>query len=86
MSPMRSSFGSTTFPLKMPSRLMLILHSPFGFPASAVFFDIALVTWRFGSGWWKYQYRLAHSIMAIWRVGEAAALNSLLLGFDIEEM
>jgi hypothetical protein len=65
---------------------MLILHSPFGLPASAVLFDVGFVIWSVGSGWWKYQYRLAHNIMAIWRVGDAAALYSLLLGFDIEEI
>ena len=83
---MRSSFGNTTFPLKMPSRLMPILHSPLGFPASAVFFDMAFVTCSVGSGWWKYQYNVAHSIIAMCRVGEAAALYSLLLGFDTEEI
>jgi hypothetical protein len=86
MSPMRSNLGSTTFPLNTPSLLMFMRHSPFGFPASAVFLESAFVTCSVGSGWWKYQYSVAHSIMAIWRVGEAAGLNSLLLGFDMEEM
>ena len=36
--------------------------------------------------WWKYHHRVAHSIMAIWRVGELAGLKSLLLGFEIEEI
>ena len=86
MRPMRSSLGNTTLPLKTPSLLMLILHSPFGFPASAVFLDSELVTCSVGSGWWKYQYRVAHSIIAIWRVGDAAGLKSLLLGLEMEDM
>jgi hypothetical protein len=39
-----------------------------------------------GAGWWKYQYRVAQSIMAIWRVGLAAGLNSLLEGLEMDEM
>ena len=39
-----------------------------------------------GAGWWKYQYKVTHSIMAICRVGLAAGLKSLLAGVDTEEM
>jgi hypothetical protein len=83
---MRSSLGSTTLPLKTPSLLMFMRHSPLGLPASAVFFESAFVTCSVGSGWWKYQYSVAHSIIAIWRVGDAAGLNSLLLGFEMDEI
>ena len=51
MSPMRSNLGSTTLPLNTPSLLMFMRHSPFGFPASAVFLEIAFVTCSVGSGW-----------------------------------
>ncbi len=39
-----------------------------------------------GSGWWKYQYMVTHSIMAICLVGLAAGLKSLLLGLLMLEM
>jgi hypothetical protein len=86
ISPMRSNLGSTTLPLNTPSLFMLMRHSPSGLPASGVSLDSSFVTWRGGSGWWKYQYSVAHNIIASCRVGELAGLKSLLLGSDIDEM
>lgn len=70
----------------MPSLLMLMRHSPFGLPGSGVFCESLVARLRLGSGWWKYQYKVAHSIMAIWRVGEEAGLKSLLEGLDMDDM
>ena len=61
-------------------------QSAFGFPLSGVFFEASVVTKGEGSVWWKYQYRVAHSIMAICLVGLAGALKSSVLGKDIELM
>ena len=36
--------------------------------------------------WWKYQYNVAHSIIAICLVGDVAGLKSTLLGFEMEDM
>ena len=41
------------------------------------------LSWR--CTWWKYQYSVAQSIIAICRDGEDGGLNSLLLGLEIEE-
>lgn len=35
---------------------------------------------------WKYHHKVAHSIIAICRVGDVAGLKSVLLGFEMEEM
>lgn len=48
--------------------------------------DAAVSTCRSGSGSWKYHHRVAHSIMAIWRVGEVTGLKSLVGGLTIYEM
>jgi len=65
---------------------MLMRHSPRGLPSSAVLADSAVVMRVSGSGWWKYQYNVAHSIMAICRLADVAGLKSLLLGLEMEEM
>jgi hypothetical protein len=80
---MRSSFGSKYLLLKIPSRFMFILHSPFGFPASGVLAEAAVLSCGSGSGWWKYHHSVAQSIMAIWRVGLVGGRNSWLLGLLI---
>lgn len=85
MRPMRSSFGMRCRPLSTPSRLMPMRHSPRGFPESGVALEASVSSVACGSGWWKYQYSVTHSIMAIWRVGLAAGLESLL-GLEMEEM
>ncbi|KAG7152102.1 hypothetical protein HYQ46_012071 [Verticillium longisporum] len=86
MRPMRSSLGMRLRPRKTPSRLTLMRHSPLGLAPSGVCFDASVVRYGWGSGWWKYQYRVTQSIMAICLVGLAAGLKSLLEGFEMEEM
>jgi hypothetical protein len=39
-----------------------------------------------GGSWWKYQYRVTQSIMAIWRLGLAVGLKSWFEGRDMDEM
>jgi hypothetical protein len=84
--PILSSFCIKFRPLRTPSRLIFIRHSPLGFPTSGVLFDASVVRYGDGSFKWKYQYREAHSIIAICRVGLVGVLKSLLEGFDIEDM
>lgn len=74
--PILSNFGNSCLLLKIPSRLILILHSPFGLPASGVPSEADVTNCGLGSGWWKYQYKVAHNIIAIWRVGLVGARNS----------
>lgn len=83
IKPMRSSFGMRCLLLKIPSRLMFILHSPFGFPASGVLAEAAVESCGSGSGWWKYHQSVAHNIIAICRVGLVGGRNSWLLGLLI---
>lgn len=86
IKPIRSSFWSKLRPLKMPSRLMLMRHSPFGRPLVGVKLEAAVSKCRSGSGSWKYHHMVAHSIMAIWRVGDVTGLKSLEGGLTIYEM
>lgn len=86
IKPIRSSFGSRFRPRKTPSLLILMRQSAFGLPLSGVFFEASVVTKGDGSGWWKYQYRVAQSIMATSLVGLAGALKSLEFGKEIELM
>jgi hypothetical protein len=86
IKPILSSFGIRFRPRSTPSLVMLIFQSPLGLPQGGVSLEASVSrTWE-GSGWWKYQYRVTQSIMAIWRVGLAAGLNSLLEGLAIDEM
>jgi hypothetical protein len=59
IKPILSSFASKFFPLNMPSLLMCIFQSPRGRPSSAVRAESAVMSRSSGSGWWKYQYRVA---------------------------
>lgn len=73
--------------MRMPSRLMLTRQSPFGRPSGGVEEEAGVAGWwGEGAGWWKYHHSVAHSIMAIWRVGEALGLNSEEEGLLMEEM
>ena len=85
-NPILSSFWIKFRPRSTPSRLILMRHSPLGLPASGVFFDCSVFKYGDGSCRWKYQYRDAHNIIAICRVGLAGALKSLLEGFEIDDM
>lgn len=49
--PIRSSLASRCLPLNMPSRLMLMRHSPFGLPSSGIFSVVEFVIFLSGSGW-----------------------------------
>lgn len=86
INPIRSNFCNVFFPLKIPSLLILMRHSSFGLPLSGVNAEASVKTWGFGGSLWKYQHNVAHSIMAICRVGEALLLKSVLAGWDMEDM
>lgn len=87
MRPILSSLGIRLRPLRTPSLLIFILQSPLGLPSAAVYFEFSFAGRVLeGAGWWKYQYRVIHRIIAIWRVGDAAGLKSAEEGFDMEEM
>lgn len=85
-SPILSSFWIKFLPLRTPSRLIFMRQSPRGFPTSGVLFDAFVTRYGDGSFKWKYQYREAHSIMAICRVGLVGVLKSLLEGLEMEDM
>lgn len=85
-NPIRSNFCMRFRPRKTPSLLTFSLHSPFGLAPCGVLLEASDISSRLGGGRWKYQFRVAHSIIAICRVGLVGALKSLLEGFDIEEM
>lgn len=59
IKPIRSSFGRRCLPLKMPSRLILTRHWPFGLPFCGIIGFTPIVRWGFGAGlsresaWWK---------------------------------
>ena len=59
ISPIRSSFWSRCLPLKIPSRLMLMRHSPFGLPASGTFRLTPAVKCGFGADLGKGQHKRA---------------------------
>lgn len=86
IKPILSSFCMTFLPLKIPSRLILILQSTFGLPASGVSADASVRTDMLGGSLWKYHHSVAHSIRAICLVGDVGPLKSLLDGIDIDEM
>lgn len=86
INPIRSSFCNVFFDLKIPSLLILMRHSSLGLPLSGVNADASVKIWGFGGSLWKYQHSVAQSIMAMWRVGEALFLKSVLAGCDMDDM
>ena len=84
--PIRSSFCMRYLPRSTPSLLIFMRHSPLGRASFGVSFDSSVVRNCSGSFKWKYQYRVAQSIIAISRVGLVEAWKSLGLGFDIIEI
>lgn len=84
--PMRSSLGRILRDLKIPSLRILMRQSAFGRPGSGVWEEAEVVRCGDGGSLWKYQHRVAQSIIATWREGDAGVLKSLLEGTETEEM
>lgn len=72
--PILSSLGIIFRVRSTPSRLIRMRHSPFGFAAAGVRRDCLVSRNGEGSGCWKYQYSVIHTIKAIWRDALACGL------------